>query len=87
MKKKRTLYDCSHARVQGKRIYCDRGFRLSPKSFDGSVNIGRLIVGEPLALNVCQQCREFDSMGPPLPEHERGWPREREAVKHGAIIG
>mgnify|MGYP001610155078 CR=1 FL=1 len=83
MKKKRTLYDCSHARVQGKRIYCNRGYPLSPKSDDGSIDIGRLAMGEPLALNVCQACREFDCMGPPVPEYERGWPKEKEASRNG----
>ena len=70
---KRTLYECSHARVKGKRIYCDRGYLLSAKSGDGSLDIKRLARGDPLALAVCQGCADFDSMGPPVPQEERGW--------------
>jgi hypothetical protein len=70
---KRTLYECSHACVLGKRIYCNKRYLLSLKSGDGSIDVRRLASGEPLTLNVCQHCDDFDSMGPPVPKAERGW--------------
>jgi hypothetical protein len=70
---KRTLYECSHARVLGKRIYCNKGYLLSLKSDDGGLDSRRLVSGEPLTLNICQQCSDFDTMGPPVPKAERGW--------------
>ena len=70
---KRSLYECSHARVLGDRIYCHVGHALSTKSGNGSLSIRRLARGEPLVLGVCQGCPDFDSMGPPVPEEERGW--------------
>ncbi len=72
-KKKRTLYECSHARVKGKRICCDRGYPLSSQSEDGSLDVQNLAEGKPLAPKVCRQCGDFDSMGSPVPEEERGW--------------
>ena len=69
----RTLYDCSYARVYGSRIYCDKGHRLSRASRDGSIGINRLERGMPLGLAVCQNCIDFDSMGVPVPDDEKGW--------------
>jgi hypothetical protein len=77
--KKRTLYDCYHARVNGGRIYCRKGYTLSAKSGNGHIDIRRLARGEPLALAVCQKCADFDSMGPPVPPEERGWLKKRKA--------
>ena len=85
MKKKRTLYECSHARVKGERILCRKGHPFSLKTDDGSIDIKRLARGEPLALNICQGCADFDSMGAPIPEEERGWLKQKELTKHGAI--
>jgi hypothetical protein len=76
---KRTLYECSHARVKGDYIRCRRGHWLIPKSEDGSVGIGRLAKGQPLAFLVCQDCPDFDSMGPPVPPDEKGWLKRKEA--------
>jgi hypothetical protein len=73
MKKKRTLYECSHALVKDKRIYCDRGYPLSHQPGDGSLDVQNLAEGKPLAPKVCRQCGDFDSMGLPIPEEERGW--------------
>ena len=84
MKKKKTLYDCSHARVQGRRIYCNKGYPLSPQPGDGHVDIQHLAEGKPLAPKVCQQCGDFDSMGAPVPEEERGWLKGKETIKHDA---
>jgi hypothetical protein len=38
MKNKRTLYECSHARVTGERIRCRHGhpFSLKSEDFDGT---------------------------------------------------
>ncbi|MDD5039441.1 MAG: hypothetical protein PHN78_09040 [Dehalococcoidales bacterium] len=70
---KRTLYECSHAKVSERRIHCDKGHPLSSKSDDGSLDIKRLARGEPLAYSVCQGCLDFDCMGPPVPPEEKGW--------------
>jgi hypothetical protein len=77
---KRTLYDCSHARVLGKRIHCNKGHLLSLKSDDGGLDTRRLASGEPLALHICQQCSDFDSIGPPVPKTERGWMNGNQAM-------
>lgn len=82
MNKKRTLYECSHARVNEKRIYCSQGYPLLPESGDGSLDTLHLEKGEQLALKICQQCIHFDSMGPPVPVEERGWLKVKEMVKH-----
>jgi len=76
---KRSLYDCSRARVKGERIYCDRGHVLSSKSGNGGLDVKRLARGDRLVLAVCQGCPDFDSMGPPVPEEERGWVRKKAA--------
>ena len=54
------------------------------KSSDGSLDAKKLAAGEPLALNTCQQCSDFDSMGPPVPEAERGWLNGKRPIKQGA---
>jgi len=71
--KKKTLYECSHSRVLGKRLFCERGYPLSGKSPAGSLDVKRLAQGEPLELDICQGCPDFDRMGPPVPVGERGW--------------
>ena len=76
---KRTLYECSHAQVNGDRIYCAKGYQLLSKSADGSIGIGRLIRGKRLAFKICQSCPDFDCMGPPVPPEERGWLKKKEA--------
>ena len=82
---KQTLYECLHARVSGKRIYCDKGHPLSLKSDDGSLDIRRLARGEPLALGICQDCSDFDCMGPPLPEEDRGWAKPTKKAGKGIV--
>jgi hypothetical protein len=74
---KRTLYECSHARVKGGRIYCDKGHVFSSKSGNGGLDIKRLARGDPMILAVCQECSDFDCMGPPILEEERGWVRKK----------
>ena len=71
--RKRTLYECSNARVRGNRITCRKGYALLKNIHDGGIDILRLARGEPLAFKVCQECPDFDSMGPRLFEGERGW--------------
>ncbi len=84
MRKKRALYDCSHARVKGERILCRKDHPFSLKTDDGSIDVKRLARGEPLQLDICQGCADFDSMGPPVPEEERGWLKQKEVAKHVA---
>ena len=76
---KRTLYECSHARVYGDRIRCSKGHPLLAKSSDGSIGIGRLARGKQLAFQACQKCSEFDCMGPPVPPEEKGWLKKKGA--------
>ena len=76
---KRALCECSHARVKGNRIYCEKGYVFSLKSDNGGFDVKRLARGDPLVLAVCQGCPDFDSMGPPVPPEERGWFKKRRA--------
>ena len=69
----RSLYECSHARVKGCRILCRKGYPLLARTEDRGIDARRLSKGQPLAYGVCQNCPDFDSMGPPLPPEERGW--------------
>jgi len=84
MKQKRTLYECSHARVRGRRIRCDKGYLLSSQPGDGCLDIHQLEEGRQMAPKTCQQCNDFDRMGPPVPEGERGWLNMKEVITHGA---
>ena len=72
-KAKRTLYECSHARVYGDRIRCSKGHPLLARTEDGGIAVRRLARGELLAYSVCQGCPDFDCMGPPVPPEEKGW--------------
>jgi hypothetical protein len=82
MKTRRTLYECSHARVKDRQICCDRGYPLSRHPGNGTIDIQQLAEGRPLAPKICRQCCDFDSMGPPVPEEERGWLKIKEAIKN-----
>ena len=77
--KQRTLYDCCHARVSGDRIHCYKGYPLLTGTEDGSIDIKRLVRGQRLAFSICQNCPDFDSMGPPIPPEERGWLKKKGA--------
>lgn len=70
--KKRSLYQCSHAKVLGDTIRCDMGHPLGRKA-PGTINIVRLKRGDVLELSICQACSDYDEMGPPIPKEERGW--------------
>ena len=87
MKIKRTLYECTHARIKANRIYCDQGYHLSSKSLNGSLQAEHIAKGLVLAPAVCQKCIDFDSMGPPLPEEERGWRHARKVLSRSLNIG
>ena len=76
--KKRTLYECSHARVNGDRLYCRRGHPVSSKPGNGHLDISRLALGKRLAFGICQACPDFDCIGPPVPPEERGWLKRKE---------
>ena len=76
--KKRTLYECSHARVKGDWIYCQKGHPTSSKPGNGRLNISRLARGQRLAFGVCQGCLDFDCMGLPVPPEERGWLKRKD---------
>lgn len=70
----RSLYDCFHARVKGKSIYCEKGHRFCENSGgNGSISIDRLARGNPLILSICQGCPDFAVIGEPLLPEERGW--------------
>ena len=71
--KKRTLYECAHARVNGDRIRCRKRHPLLIRTEDNGIDVRRLARGEPLAYNICQICPDFDCMGPPVLPKERGW--------------
>ncbi len=75
--KKRTLYECAHARVTGESIYCRMGYPLGNQPGNGHVDIRRLAIGQRLAFKSCQNCADFDCMGPPVPPGERGWLKKR----------
>ena len=77
--KKRTLYECAQARVQGVSIYCCKGYPLCLRPGNGHLDISRLARGQRLALKVCQNCPDFDCIGPPVPSEDRGWLKKKEA--------
>ncbi|MBC8477426.1 MAG: hypothetical protein H8D49_03680 [Dehalococcoidia bacterium] len=70
---RRSLYQCSHARVSGDRIRCHKGYPLSTNAEDGGIGVRRLAGGHRLAFGICQSCPDFDCMGPPIPSEDRGW--------------
>jgi len=69
--KTRTLYECSHARINGDRICCRKGHSLLPGARDGTVEAKLVERGDELALSVCQICPDFNRIGPPLLPYER----------------
>ncbi len=74
--KKRTLYECAHARVKGESICCGKGHPLHVRPGNGHLDISRLAKGKRLAFSFCQKCLDFDCMGPPVPPEERGWEKK-----------
>ena len=79
--KKRTLYECSNARVKGNAIYCIKGHPLQNKpGNNGHIDVERLANGKRLAFGICQDCADFDCNGEPVPPEERGWLKNSEAI-------
>ena len=66
----RQLYQCLQAKCLGSHIYCKRGHKLGEF---GHIQLRRLARGDPLEFGICQHCTDFDYMGEPLDESERGW--------------
>lgn len=66
-----SLYQCSDARVKDKTIYCAKGHLFGSKK-DGTVELKHLIRGEPLGFAACQRCKNYDEMGGPIDEFDRG---------------
>ena len=75
--KKRTLYECSYARVNGESIYCLKGYALCLRPGNGHVDISRLARGQRLAYKACQDCLDYDCMGLPVPPEGRGWLKKK----------
>lgn len=72
MSKKRSLFQCFNARVITPDIVCSKGHPLSTKN-KPTIATQRLISGNPLEPNICQKCKDYDEMGPPVPVKDRGW--------------
>jgi len=79
---KRSLYQCAHAKVttDGGRIHCDKGHLFprpgpaaGPAAGPRQLNIRSLIKGKPMVLAICQNCPDYDEMGPPVPLKDRGY--------------
>ena len=66
----RSLYQCLNAKypIKGKRLRCSKGHDLSLNA--SVLALGR---GRPLVIKRCQNCLDYDEMGPPVPPDERGW--------------
>ena len=85
-KKLRSLYDCEHTRVLDNRIRCIY-HPLYALSNDGDINIERLLRGQPLTLDVCQNCSEFSQMdGDFVKPEDRGWLRPASEVLAGIVL-
>lgn len=65
-----SLYECFWAKVLGSHIYCKKGYSLGRFQ---RIRYRREERGDPLEFGICQHCPDFDSMGKPLDESERGW--------------
>lgn len=74
-----SLYECSNAHVatDGQHIYCTKGHILDDGSKTGMISIRSLATGKPLIYSVCQNCKNFDPMGPAIPKAERGWIKKK----------
>lgn len=69
----RTLYECQHARVHRSKIYCDKGHPIATQTGKSYLDIRLLARGRRLAMAFCQRCPDYKSMGPYIPEQEKGW--------------
>ncbi len=73
MKIKRSLYQCFNAKVMGGEIRCVAGHTLDSRNQNGNKPIRDLHAGRPLECQVCQECPDYDEMGPPILPEDRGW--------------
>ena len=73
---KRNLYQCAHAKVFKDRIKCEHGHFLGGAK-DGSLSIFPLIRGNPLECLSCQECFDYEEIGPPVKEEDRGWKEKK----------
>jgi hypothetical protein len=69
----RTLYECQHARVHRSKIYCDRGHPIATQTGKSYLELRLLAMGKRLAMAYCQRCPDYISLGPTIPEEEKGW--------------
>jgi hypothetical protein len=69
----RTLYEYLYARVHGTLIYCYKGHPIATQTGKKSLQTNLLARGRRLAMAYCQRCPDFQSMGPPIPDEEKGW--------------
>ena len=67
----RSLYQCFNARVITPEIVCGKGYSIGVDQ--ATLNIQELAIGLPLEPTVCQECADYDKMGPPVKEKDRGW--------------
>lgn len=76
--KLRSLYQCANAKFpktgEG-RLICSEGHELPLSA--GAKGVNR---GAPLIISGCQQCGDYDEMGPPVPADERGWLKVEESA-------
>ena len=70
---KRQLYQCLNAKCQPNKIYCSKGYHLAQTSYEGTIPLVRLARGFPLEQTACQDCPDYDEMGSPLFQEDRGW--------------
>ncbi len=70
----RSLYDCIHAKVRNKVIFCHYGFLDE---------IDNAAIGKPLINPRCKQCRDFEPFEEPLPKSERGWIKKGTQIPEG----
>ena len=78
LRKMKSLYDCQHARVSPEGVFCEKGYPFPQKR---RIPLKRVAGGEPLRSRICQDCHDFESMGEPIPEEDKGYgllPEERE---------
>ena len=75
----RSLYQCFNARVKTDKICCANGWPLGVRK-DGTIDLIRLMRGDPLECSGCQECVDFDCMGGPVAPEDRGW-IDKEALK------
>jgi len=68
----RSLYMCFEAKVMGESVICIKGHLLGHRS-DGKIHIRQLARGDRLEFTVCQDCLDYEEVGPRLASEDRGW--------------